>query len=212
MSKTIEIRLYQFSELTESAKETAINNARQWVGETQNEIDSDSYEFAKEEMERVLGIKLEIGRYGYHKWEFTDERWEDVCEDSKYLIRYLNWVMDKVDNFKSYWSPFKYSKGNPPKATSRKSRILHNGYDNSLTGDWTDYAFGKMMGEAYDWVRNHKTIDQFVCTLVNKFHDEWDEDMEFGYSDDNVRDILEMNEDTEWYLEDGRKFDGTFAI
>lgn len=205
MSKTIEIRLYQFSELTESAQETAINNARQWVGETQNEIDEDSYECTKEEMEGVLGIKLEIGRYGYHKWEFTDERWDDVCEDSNYLIRYLNWVMDKVDNRKTYhlgrggWRP-------------RKSHIIHEGYNCSLTGSWTDGVFDKMMGEAYDWVRGHKTIDEFVCALVNKFHDEWDETLEWGFSDENVRDILEMNEDTEWYLEDGRKYEGTFAI
>ena len=205
MSKTIEIRLYQFSELTESAQETAINNARQWVGETQNEIDSDSYECTKDEMERVLGIKLEIGRYGYHKWEFTDERWEDVCEDSKYLIRYLNWVMDKVDNHKNYhldrggWRP-------------RKSHIIRTAYDCCLTGDWTNGAMDKWLNNAYEFVRDHETIDEFVCSLVNKFHDDWDKDMEFGFSDENVRDILEMNEDTEWYLEDGRKYDGTFGI
>lgn len=207
MSKTIEIRLYEFSELTESAQETAINNAREWVGETQREIDGDSFHWTKEAMEEALGIKMDFGNH-CTKWGWGDDhedRWDDLSDDPKYLLRYINWVMDRVDTLKTYYLPFEKSRYYHCMMTPRKSKIVSKGYDCCLTGEWTDTIFDKRMEKAYDWVRGNKTIDDFVDSLVRAFRAEWEEDIVWGYSDDNVREILDGNGDL--YLEDGRKFD-----
>lgn len=207
MSKTIEIRLYQFSELTESAQETAINNARQWVGEGQAEIDGDCFYWTKEKMEDALGICIEFGNRST-RWEWRDGdewvRWDDISDDPKYLLRYINWVMDRVDNSKTYYLPFEKSRYYHPTMTPRKSKIIKGGYNCCLTGEWTDSTFDKRMEEAYDWVRGNKTIDEFVDSLVRAFRSAWDEDVEWGYSDENVREVISYNDD--WYLEDGTKF------
>ena len=207
MSKTIEIRLYEFSELTESAQKTAINEAREWVGETQAEIDGDAFHWTKEEMEKVLGIKMDFGNH-CTKWGWGDDyedRWDDLSDDPKYLLRYINWLMDRVDSFKSYYLPFEKSRYYHPSMTKRTSRITKGVYDCCLTGEWTDTIFDKRMEKAYDWVRGKKTIDDFVDSLVRAFRAEWDEDVEWGYSDDNVRSILDGNGDL--YLENGHKFE-----
>lgn len=219
MSKTIEIRLYQFSELTESAQETAINNARQWVGDTQAEIDGDIFYWTKDEMRKVLGIWTDLDEH-YSRWGWREDdecaRWDDLSDDPKYLLRYINWVMGRISwerVGKEYSLPDeKWTRRHVcyPKRVSKIS--TKNCFEECLTDEWTDATFDKWMNDAYKWVRDHKTIDEFVDSLLRRFHKAWDENTEWGYSDDNVRDIINMNDDTEWYLEDGRKFDGTFAL
>lgn len=207
MSKKIEINVYEFSELSKDAQKTAINEAREWVGETQAEIDGDAFHWTKEEMEKVLGIKMDFSNH-CTKWGWGDDyedRWDDLSDDPKYLLRYINWVMGRVDTLKTYYLPFEKSRRYHPTMTERKSHIISGGFRNILTGEWTDDTFDKWMTDAYDWVRGKKTIDDFVDSLVRAFRAEWDEDVEWGYSDDNVRDILDGNGDL--YFEDGRKYE-----
>ena len=56
--KKIELTLYKFEELGEDARRRAMDDARQWVGDTQAEIDDDIFYGTMEEMERVLGIAI----------------------------------------------------------------------------------------------------------------------------------------------------------
>lgn len=206
--KKIEIALYKFEELGEDARRRAMDDARQWVGDTQAEIDDDAYLFTKEEMERVLGISIKETGRGL-SWQFTEMRWDDpdIRENPKYLMRYINWVQDRVDNRKSYWLPFDRSRHYHPTMTKRVSRITKCDFDCSLTGTWTDNAFDRKMKNALNYVRAGMDIDEFVDAIVREFAKDWEEDREWGYSDENVRDILEQNSDTDWYFEDGRKFD-----
>ena len=49
------------------------------------------------------------------------------------------------------------------------------------------------------------TISQFIDELLDKFRRAWDEDIEYGYSDENVLEIIYAN-DYFSFLEDGRWF------
>lgn len=210
--KKIEIALYKFEELGEDARRRAMDDARQWVGDTQAEIDDDVFYGTMEEMERVLGIAIEETSRGL-SWRFTEMRWDDpdIWENPKYLMRYINWVQGRIPADKVLYT---YYHRNQDKWTKRYvtypkrgSAIISKGYDNCLTGEWTDETFDKWMTNAYDWVLGGQDIYDFVDSLVSEFKARWEEDREWGYSDDNVRDILEQNQDTDWYLEDGRKYD-----
>lgn len=210
--KKIEIALYKFEELREDARKRAIDDARQWVGDTQAEIDYDCWLFTKEEMERVLGIAIKDSGRSL-MWDFTEVRWDDpdIFENPRYLIRYINWVQGRIPADKVLYTYYHRDQAKWTKRyvtyPKRGSAVISKGYDCCLTGEWTDSTFDKWMANAYDWVRDGLTIDQFVDSLVREFCARWEEDREWGYSDENVRDILEQNSDTDWYLEDGRKYD-----
>lgn len=205
--KRIEISLYKFEELGEEARKRAMYDARQWVGDTQAEIDGDVYYWTMDAMEKALGISIEdTGRVLF--WSWSEDRWDDLSDDPKYLVRYINWVDGRLDDErvrKAYFLPSEKWARRHVCSPRRVSKIISRGYEESLTGEWTDETFDKWMADAYSWVRDRMTIDQFVDSLVSEFKARWDENTNAGYSDENVLDILSQD-DEEVYLEDGRKF------
>ena len=201
--KTISINLYEFKELGKDAQKVALSNQRNWVGEHQAEITNDSFGWTMEEMEKALGIWVRMENRAT-KWGWNEDRWEELSDDPKYLVRYINWVMGNVDNRKTYYLPFEKSRYYHPTMTPRKSNIVGSTYDCSLTGEWSDGTFGRWMDNAWDWVRDGLTIDQFVDGLVCEFRARWSEEIDWGYSDDNVRDIIDN--ECFLFLEDGRLY------
>ena len=204
--KTISINLYEFGELNEKAQERAIDQVRNWVGESQAEIDGDAFQWTHEEMEKALGISIRFDSRSTNWYIGADgERWEDVLGDPDYLVRYLDWVDNRVDNRKAFWLPFEKSRYHHSTMTKRVSNVLANDYDHSLTGEWTDGAFCEFMRKRWDFVRDGWTIDRFVDALVCAFRKAWDEDIEWGYSDDNVREVI-TNNDFFLFKEDGTRY------
>lgn len=200
--KTIEIKLYDYSELNETAKKVALEQSRDYVGETQAEIDGDAFHWTLEKMEEVLGVGIREGDFGWVLGVYG-ERWEEVMDDPKYLARYLNWVDDRVAEFKSYYleDQSRWTKRHvcSPK---RVSNITYKDYDWSLTGEWTDATFDDFMKKRWEFVREGLTINQFIDELIDKFRKAWDEDIEYGYSDENVLEIIYAN-DYFTFREDG---------
>lgn len=206
--KKIEISLYKFEELGEEARKRAMDDARQWVGDTQAEIDDDVFYGTMEAMERVLGISIKETGRGL-SWSWSEDRWDDLSDDPKYLVRYINWVDGRLDSdkvCKAYYLPDEKWTRRHVCYPKRMSKIISKGYEDSLTDEWTDATFDRKMSHALNYARAGMDIDCFVNAIVRDFSKAWEDDREAGYSDENVRDILEQNSDTDWYLEDGRKF------
>ena len=203
--KTIEINVYEFHELNEKAKKVAIEQNRSWVGDTQAEIDGDAFHWTLEKMGDVLGVCIREEDFGWVLGVYG-ERWEEVMDDPKYLARYLNWVDDRVAQFKSYYledqSRWTRRHISIPK---RVSNITYKDYDWCLTGEWTDATFDDFMKRRWGFIRDGLTISQFIDELLDKFRRAWDEDIEYGYSDENVLEIIYAN-DYFSFLEDGRWF------
>lgn len=201
--KQVSITLYEFSELNEEAKKRAINDARGWVVEGETDIIGDSFWFTIEKIEEVFGIKVEEDQNGMLGWEWNEDHkdrfeyanWQsgnEVQDDPKMLVRYLNEVAGRINTLKKYYLPLdKWVKGRRHiTAPSRESKVMSKGYDHCLTGDYSDKAVDDMMNGRWVYVRDGATIWEFLTDLMVNLKVNWDDELEEMTSDDAIADLL----------------------
>ena len=199
--RTIERKIYRYDELSEQAKEVAIESMRENISSAIIESDAVDYKNTLNEIEQIFGVKIydwNVNEYNsYFRFEFThiDEETEN---EPKLLLRYLNTnVLPCIDNQKRYYSK--------TARASRKSRILCNkSYEYCLTGCWCDAAVDNALNNINQSVKKHFNAREFVNSILEGFFKQWQNDCEYSASDECIAETIEANE-YEFY-ESGKPF------
>ena len=199
--RTIERKIYRYDELSEQAKQVAIESMKEEISSVRTESDSYEYRNTLEKIENIFGVKVynwEVNEYNpYFRFEFTNIE-EDTENEPRLLLRYLNTnVLPYIDNKKRYYSK--------TARASRKSRILCNkSFDYCLTGCWCDDAVDNALNNINQSVKNHLNVREFVENLLEGFFKQWQNDFEYACSDEFIAEEIEAN-DYEFY-ENGKPY------
>ena len=206
--ETISLNLYSFGELSEEAQERVIEREGGWISQGRVEIDQDDWMETLERVEKALGIKVkdwEVGLSGYRfGFSFKSSAWNDLADEARYLLRYLDEKESYFRKGKYYSTPFKYEAGKAPSCKSRVSKIMFRS-DYPLTGMWTDGSIGKSWENRWDAVRRGDSIREFVQDMLEDFFMSWQREIEYAYTDEAV--ASELEEMGFSYLEDGTKYE-----
>lgn len=197
-------KIYNFDELSDKAKENAINHYREsmqfgWQDEIINTIEkiaeamSCDYNYYSYD-----GITYDVSFTpngfdeeieGARAWAFIENNF--ITPNEKAKIYYLNHII--------------YCDGR--KNWSRKSKINFNLSDCPFTGYCADCCFFEAWQE---WKKNfsiakgHRrgsNINDFIELVAEKLSSEWTQDNEYQYSDEGITEVFEANEYE--FLEDG---------
>ena len=193
--------VYSFEELSDDAKEKAIENYRNemdfsWTDDIINTINMIS-----------KAIHCDYDYYSYdgitYKVWFTPNDFDTDIKGKRAWTYIINNFITPYEKPKTYYlNHCVYSDGR--KNWSRKSKINYSLEDCPFTGYYLDCCFYSAW---IAWKRNftlNSTINDFLSILSNKLGEEWSEDNEYQYSDDRIIEMIEAN-DYE-FLEDGRQY------
>lgn len=199
--RTVNFNVYKFDELGAEAQEKAVELMAGSIGKWHNEFDSDEYRSTLKDIERVFEIKVEKYNGTYFQWVWTNPRWGEIqYRGTKYLYRYLDYVGECIENGKYY---SKCSKTGPGHYKCRTSKVLAQDYY-TMSGVWCDHAVNHAMQTAYEQARRGCDIGDFVENMLSDFFRYWQDDLDYAYSDEFVREEL-LENDYEFY-EDGRPY------
>ena len=199
--RTIERKIYRYDELSEQAKEVAIESMREKISGAIIESESYDYRNTLDEIENIFGVKVydwSVNEYNsYFRFEFTHID-EEIENEPRLLLRYLNTnVLPCIDNAKRYYS--KTAKA------SRKSRILYTkSYEYCLTGCWCDYAVDNALNNIKQSIKDKINAREFVNSILEDFFKQWQNDYEYSTSDECIAEGIEAN-DYEFY-ENGKPY------
>ena len=188
--KTIECKIYRYDELSEQAKEVAIESIREKISSAIIESESYDYRNTLNKIENIFGVKVYDwsvdGCNFYFRFEFTNIE-EETESEPRLLLRYLNTnVLPCIDNAKRYYS--KTAK------ISRKSRILYTkSYECCLTGCWCDYAVDNALNNIKQSVKNKANAREFVNSILEGFFKQWRNDCEYSNSDECIAEDIDAN-------------------
>lgn len=196
--------VYSFKELSEEAKEKAIESFRDdgsylsWQDEAVNSI---------EEISKAMNCKAEWYSYDGIKYyvSFTSNEYEDIeALEGKRAYAYIvnNYLMPNK-SYKIYWKDkCIYTDGR--KNWKRKSNLFYSWDDCPFTGYIMDYCFI----EAWkSWEKNfnkYSTVGEFINLVADTLAEDWTKDNEYQQTDEYIIEMIEVN-DYE-FLEDGRQY------
>lgn len=197
---TITKTIYDFDELSEKAKESAANIIFQRYADFERETYIEDYRNTLEEMEKVLRIDIKSwdvegeGRYDY-RFDFVNYRWDNwLCEDyevnPKYLVRFLNNEVFPMIKGKYYGKLIRKEDGSY-EHKKRYSRIRMENTGCLLTGVYTDGVFDSAIYNAYYYVKERYSIDDFIRAILDDFFNEWGKFLDYLYTDEFVLDTID---------------------
>ena len=193
--RTIERKIYRYDELSEQAKEVAIESMRENISSAIMESDSVDYNNTLNEIEQIFRVKVYDWSVDecnfYFRFDFVGID-DDMENEPRLLLRYLNTnVLPCIDNKKRYYSK--------TARASRKSRILcNNSYNYCLTGCWCDYAVDNALNNINQSVKNKFNAREFVESILEGFFGQWRNDYEYSNSDECIAEDINAN-DYEFY-------------
>lgn len=196
--RTIQFNVYQFDELPLPIQEKVIDNERYKVQEFLDDCDGDEYRGALSAIEDAFGIEVYdwcVGYPGtYFRWRTKGDRFDDVMDDPKYLVRYLNEVEQYCRKGKYYSTSGHYDENGKYHYKKRYSKVMFE-REYALTGAWTCAVVDKYTGD-YRWecVRKHWTIKDYIDEMLYEFFHQWERDSENNSSDEVVKDHIIANE------------------
>ena len=211
--REIKFNIYQYDELSAEAKEKAVDNVRETIGSMLCDFDADEYRGALKEIEKFFEIKVYdwcVGYPGtYSRWRFNENsRFSEMSDEPKFLVRYLDEVERYCRKGKYYSTSFRpcpKSKENPNgyTYTKRYSKVMFE-RKYCLTGTWTSAVVDDYMEKRWDYVRRHRTIEDFVDDMLYAFFKQWERDQECNYEDEAIIDTI-LGNDYE-FTEDGMRY------
>ena len=196
--------VYSFEELSEEAKEKAIDNFRydgsylSWQDETVNSI---------EKISKAMNCIAECYSYDGIKYyvSFTSNEYEDIeALKGKRAYAYIvnNYLMPNK-SYKTYWKDrCIYADGR--KNWKRKSNLFYNWDNCPFTGYYMDCCFIEAWKK---WEKNfnkNSTVEDFIELVANNLAEDWTKDNEYQQTDEYIIEMIEIN-DYE-FLEDGRQY------
>ena len=200
--RTKTIKIYKYSELSDKAKEKALEDKRG----NQEYHHADENEASMRKFESIFPINVKDYQYGgVQKWithEFTEE--ESIGE--LYGIRLLAYLQNNYHReifkgkYYSLWSkkdqnPHYTEKGHAPwgKLKSRHSKIMlgHDGCP--FTGYYTDFSILKPI---YDFIDkpDNTTFKELMGECLDNWIADCEKDYEYTYEDEYLEEEIEAND------------------
>lgn len=211
--REIKFNIYQYDELSAEAKEKAVDNVRETIGSMLCDFDADEYRSALKEIEKIFEIKVydwSVGYPGtYSRWRFNENsRFSDLSDNPRFLVRYLDEVERHCRKGRFYSSSFRkvpVDKEHPAGLayTKRYSKVMFE-RNYCLTGTWTSAVVDDYMEKRWDYVRRHRTIEDFVDDMLYDFFKSWESNQECNYEDEAIIDTI-LGNDYE-FTEDGMRY------
>lgn len=211
--REIKFNIYQYDELSPKAQEKAVENMRETIGSMLCDFDADDYRSALEEIEKIFDIKVydwSVGYPGtYSRWRFTDERWSEMSDDPKFLVRYWNAVeryCRKGRYYSGHWRNVQKSKEHPAglSCLTRYSKVMWE-REYALTGTWTSSVVDDYTGKKiWEYVRKLRTIEDFIDDMLYDFFKQWERDKDANYEDEAIEGTI-LGNDYE-FTEDGMRY------
>ena len=205
--RTVSLNVYTIDELAPAARQKAIDDNRASVAEFLNDDDASEYQACLERIEEIFDIDVYDWSVdscrAYFRFRFTSARWEELADDPRFLVRYLNETERYCRNGRYYFKSVRGADGKWGYKT-RRSRVLSE-RNCPLTGTWVDEAVEHFTGD-YRWecVRSHNTIRGYVYDMLDRFFENWRDDRENNESDETVEEHLSDN--CYDFLEDGKTY------
>jgi len=221
--KTIEVKLYKFSELSKEAQETAVTKQQ----ENQYYFSSEENEESLRAFEKMLGIGRTEYEYGYQT--FASARTGMIDDDILALKgeRLLSYVWNNCNEIFSR----KYLKHGELREERRngyhrmrKARTIESGpnagkssssyYSNiqlqtfncPFTGYYMDNAILEPMYKLWENFDKDMTLEELIDQCVKSWVVECEKDYQNTMSKEYSREELEDNDEDEVYTEDGEKY------
>lgn len=207
--RTIKFNVFSYDELAETAKEKALDNVRESVGSMLCEFDGDDYRAALDEIENVFEIKVYDWCVGYpgtfSAWRFKEgSRFSEMSDEPRFLVRYLDEVERWCRKGKYYFTSGHYDENGKYHYKKRYSKVMFE-RNYCLTGTWTSAVVDEYTGDKrWDYVRKHRTIEDYIDDLLYDFFKQWERDQEYNYEDETVEEEIRAN-DYE-FTEDGCRY------
>ncbi len=211
--REIKFNIYQYDELSAEAKEKAVDNVRETIGSMLCDFDADEYRSALKEIEKIFEIKVydwSVGYPGtYSRWRFNENsRFSGLSDNPHFLVRYLDEVERYCRKGRFYSSSFRkvpVDKEHPAGLayTKRYSKVMFE-RNYCLTGTWTSAVVDDYMEKRWDYVRRHRTIEDFVDDMLYDFFKSWESNQECNYEDETIIDTI-LGNDYE-FTEDGMRY------
>lgn len=213
--KTIEINLYKFNELSESAKKNVIEKERSssyGFGYIMQESDATERIDTLDAFCEEFGISYKLDEDHCHRfisWHFDDIEDEDAT--GKYLLRFLNKHYYAIRDKKYYSGHFHKDENGKLSYKHRYSRISYqSGPGCPFTGMCYDCD---ILDKIFYWYKNpdwNLSIHDLFNDVFHHYMRLWEEEDEYRMSDEGIGEMIEINYEDKWYLEDGTEFDGDF--
>ena len=213
--RTITLNIYQYDKLSDAAKKKAVENMRETIGSMLCDFDADDYRSALKEIEKIFEIQVYdwcVGYPGtYSRWRFNENsRFSDLSDEPKFLVRYLDEVERYCRKGRFYSSSFRkvpVDKEHPAGLdyTKRQSKVMFE-RNFCLTGSWTSAVVDDYMEKRWEYVRKHRTIENFIDDMLHDFFKQWERDQEYNYDDENIEETILGN--TYEFTEDGTRYKG----
>ena len=198
--RTITTTLYLFNELSDEAKEKAIENYRysdhefDWQAEMIDTIQAIAEAMnCKAEWYSYDGITYDVSFYSCETEDI-----EDLSGKRAWAYIWNNYLYPNR-KYKTYWKDkVLYCDGR--KNWKRKSKISFGWDDCPFTGYCADCCFIEAWKE---WKKNFtieskthygSTVEDFISLVAEKLGEEWTNDNEYQMSDEYISDFLEINE------------------
>lgn len=211
--KQITLNIFKFNELSAEAKKTAINNTRESISSSRDECDCSDYSSTLKRIEDVFGIKVnyDVSCCG-HSFRFSieDERWDNMADEPRFLLRYLNAVALPGTAKGNYYSTTGHYINGKYHYKHRYSKVLFSERSCCLTGCWCDNGIDDAVNAAYDAVRKGWTIRIFIEDALSRFFKLWEDDLYYDWSDECVEEELTEGYREREFLENGKEF--TYAV
>ena len=211
--REVNFKVYHYDELSDDAKKKAVDEMRETIGAMLCDFDADDYRSALKEIERVFEINVYdwcVGYPGtYSSWRFKDgSRFSDMSDEPRFLVRYLDDVerwCRKGRYYSGHWREVPKSKEHPAglDCITRYSKVMFE-RDYCLTGTWTSAVVDDYMEKRWDYVRRHRTIEDFVDDMLYAFFKQWERDKEDNYDDGQIEETILGNEYE--FMEDGKRY------
>lgn len=198
--ETKTINIFTFDELTEEAKEKAIEKFRSnddyfWDDDNRKVLD---------EFEKNFPVNIGTWEYGYHKYiNFTMESFENdeqVLEFTGQRLATWLWNNYKDVLYKGkYYSKGNYTYVNPENVNDYKyeykqrySRVLLE--ENCLTGYCVGYDILKPLHDFIKKPNNSDTFESLLNDCLESWLDSCHKDYEYSQSDEAITETIEANE------------------
>lgn len=196
----VTLQLFPFEELSPKSQERAVNICRKEVASHRQELDNIDFQDTLYGIEKVLGINVKsLDVDDGITYSFLSDHWNELSDDPKFLLRYLNNVVFPNASKGKYFSSFK-SKN----FVGRRSKILTESEWN-FTGAKSDHSASEDISNALDAVKRGWSIHRFVWNLLYNFSSAWNDTALVNRSDEAVKESL-MNEEEYIFLQSGTPF------
>ena len=194
--KTVTIKLYNFDELSDDAKE----KARDWW-RSGDDVFPWAYEFSGsvKAIENALDVSffdISVGSYRPYWYDENDDNdAENMC-----FCRAVAYINNRFDFKKIPWTyptkkPFVVGRDVPLKPVG--VALAKNVYDDNLpTGYCSDYVTHESYKKFIEYGRKHKSakLSDFFDILACGLRDEIESEYDFMQSDEYIDDILSNND------------------